>query len=106
MEIFLFCLGTIGMTHIVVDASIFQWVRDLFDKYTPEYVSKGIHCYQCFGFWAGLLCGWLAFPHADYGQVFLAGCASSLLANFMAIYLNFLEAKTIISLDEKDDKEN
>jgi hypothetical protein len=98
MEILLFCLGTIGMTHILVDGSIFQWLRDLCDNWLPSYLSKLIHCYQCAGFWCGLFCGWIAFPQANGWQIFLTGCASSVLSNFMAIFLNFLEAKTIISL--------
>lgn len=101
MEILLFILGVVGMTHIIVDASIFQWLRDYADAKLPEKVSKLIHCYQCTGFWCGLACGWAAFPVISLQQIFLAGCAGSLLANFMAIYMNYLEAKTIITLDDK-----
>lgn len=101
MEIFLFSLGVVGMTHIIVDASIFQWLRDYMDAKFPDKVSKLIHCYQCSGFWCGLFCGWAAFSVISWQQLFLAGCAGSLLANFMAIYMNYLEAKTIITLDDK-----
>jgi hypothetical protein len=101
MEIFLFVFGVIGMTHIIVDSTIFQWLRDFMDKRLPEKVSKLIHCYQCSGFWSGLFCGWCAFSQITLQQLFLAGCAGSVLANFMAIYMNYLEAKTIISLDDK-----
>jgi len=100
MEILLFMLGVIGMTHIIVDASIFQWLRDFLDTTLPEKISKLIHCYQCTGFWCGLLCGWAAFPGVTWQQIFLAGCAGSVLANFMAIYMNYLEARTIITLDD------
>lgn len=100
MEIFLFSLGVIGMTHIIVDSSIFQWLRDLADAKLPAKFSKMLHCYQCSGFWAGIFCGCLAFSTITYGQVFLAGCAGSILANFMAIYMNYLEARTIITLDD------
>lgn len=103
MEIFLFCLGTIGMTHILVDGSIFQWLRDGFDAILPAYISKLIHCYQCAGFWCGLLCGWFAFEHITVYHLFLAGCASSVLSNFVALFLNFLEAKTVITLRETID---
>lgn len=102
MEIFLFALGVIGMTHIIVDASIFQWLRDLIDKYLSEKVAKGIHCYQCTGFWSGILCGWIAFANISVLQLFLAGCAGSLLANFMAIYMNYLEAQTLINLPKEE----
>jgi hypothetical protein len=98
MEIFLFVLGVIGMTHIVVDATIFQWLRDLIDAKLPEKVSKLIHCYQCTGFWCGLFCGWAAFSGITIPQIFLAGCAGSILSNFTALYMNYLEAITVISI--------
>lgn len=102
MEIFLFTLGVIGMTHIIVDATIFQWLRDWMDAKLPEKVSKLVHCYQCSGFWCGIVCGALAFP-LTAGNLFLAGCAGSVLANFVALYMNYLEAKTIINLPEEKD---
>jgi hypothetical protein len=101
VEFFLFVLGVIGMTHILVDASIFESLRKFIDAKLPEKVAKVIHCYQCTGFWSGVFCGWLAFPDGGgitWGQLFLAGCAGSILANFMALYMNYLEAKTVITL--------
>ena len=100
MEFFLFFLGVIGMTHIIVDAAIMQWLRDLFDKFLPEYLSKLIHCYQCSGFWCGMFCGWAAFTSISYWQIFLAGFAGSFLSNFSAIYMNYIEAKTLVNLIE------
>lgn len=105
MDIFLFVFGVVGMTHIIIDASIFQWLRDYMDAKLPEKISKLIHCYQCSGFWCGVLCGWAAFSIISWQQLFLAGFAGSLLANFMAIYMNYLEAKTIITLDDKQSGE-
>ncbi|NIQ12877.1 MAG: hypothetical protein GTO02_00230 [Candidatus Dadabacteria bacterium] len=101
MKIILFILGVIGMTHVIVDASIFEWMRNFIDKKLPESVSKLIHCYQCTGFWCGIFCGWAAFNTFNIPQLFLAGCAGSLLANFAAIYMNYLEARTIVNLDDK-----
>lgn len=102
MEILLFILGVVGMTHIIVDASIFEWLRNFMDKRFPEKVAKLIHCYQCTGFWSGLFCGWAAFSNIAWTQLFLAGCAGSVLANFMAIYMNYLEARSLINLDSND----
>jgi len=99
MEILLFILGVIGMTHIIVDASIFQWLRNAIDKYLPEKVAAGIHCYQCTGFWCGLFCGWIMLSDSPL-KMFVAGCAGSVLANFAALYMNYLEARTIISLPD------
>lgn len=114
MEILLFILGVIGMTHIIVDATIFQWLRDLVDKYLPEKLAKGIHCYQCTGFWCGLFCGWVMFsttawwwllPYPEnFMKVFVAGCAGSILANFAALYMNYIEAMTVITLPPDEEK--
>jgi len=98
VEILLFILGVVGMTHIIVDATIFNWLRKFFDKYLPEKVAAGIHCYQCTGFWCGLFCGWAAFAGISWSQLILAGCAGSILSQFMALYLNYIEAQTMISL--------
>lgn len=102
MDIFLFVFGVIGMTHIMVDSDMpfLLWFRNKVDKYLPTKWSKIVHCYVCQGFWCGLFCGWAAFTGITWVQILLAGCAGSLLANFMAIYMNYLEAKTIITLDE------
>lgn len=105
MEIFLFILGVVGMTHIIVDASIFEWLRNLMDAKLPEKVSKLIHCYQCTGFWCGIFCGWAAFATITIPQLFLAGCAGSVLANFMALYMNYLEARTLITLPPDKEEE-
>jgi hypothetical protein len=101
MEIFLYFLGVIGMTHIIVDATIFKPVRDWFDRRLPTQVASLIHCYQCSGFWCGMLCGYFAFPNITWLQIFLAGCAGSFLSNIAAIYLNYLEAQTVISLNDE-----
>ena len=103
MEILLFVLGVIGMTHIIVDATIFQWFRDYLDKNLPEKVSKLIHCYQCTGFWCGIFAGWAAFASITLPQLFLAGCAGSILSNFVALWMNYIEAGTVVNLPE--DKE-
>lgn len=104
MEIFLFVLGVIGMTHIIVDATIFQWLRDMMDAKLPEKISKLIHCYQCTGFWCGVFCGWAAFSVITIPQLFLAGCAGSILSNFMALYMNYIEAMTVITLPPEKEK--
>jgi hypothetical protein len=101
MEIILFVFGVIGMTHIIVDSDFppIVWFRDKVKAWFPAKWSKMVSCYVCTGFWCGLLCGWFAFEGITGFQIFLAGCAGSILANFAAIYLNYLEAKTIVSLD-------
>ncbi len=94
MEILLFCIGTIGMTHIIVDGTIFKWLRDLFDTYLFESISGMIHCHQCTGFWCGLFCGWAVFSNITWWQIFVAGCASSILSLVVHKYVSYIEALT------------
>lgn len=102
MEIVIFCFGVIGMTHIIVDSDmpLILWFRNTVDKLLPQKISKMVHCYVCTGFWCGLFCGWAV--GITGWQIFVAGCAGSVLANFMAIFLNYLEAQTIIKLNDND----
>lgn len=110
MQFVFFACASIGLTHILVDSKIGLPVRNLFDKYLPNYISSLIHCYQCTGFWSGLLTGliclWpmLSCMNWFYAILYLiaAGWAGSFLGNFSAIYFNYLDAQSLINLpDEK-----
>lgn len=124
MEIMLYIIGVIGLTHILVDSKIMQSVREWFQEpYCPsmmkclkmlfthplvwltDYVIKPIgqiiSCYQCCGFWAGLVVSWLVITNVTFCQMIAAGFAGSFLANAAAIYMNYLEAQTIVRLQEE-----
>ena len=100
VELILFFLASIGMTHVVVDGSIFSWLRSLAVKYLPKRISAIFSCYQCAGMWCGFLLGYFIIDK-DPIKVFACGCASSFLSMLAATFLNYLEAQTIISLDKK-----
>jgi hypothetical protein len=102
MEIFLFFIGSIGLTHIIVDGSIFEWLRNFLVTYSPSFLGKLILCYMCVGFWVGLLSGWLCFETITWGQLLDAGGASSFSSMFASVFLNYLEARTIVSLSDDD----
>jgi hypothetical protein len=113
-SVLLFCLATIGMTHIIVDGSILQWFRDLMQKVLPNKLYEVFTCYQCMGFWCGLFCGyftlirpclnWQTPWQMAFVWTFICGCASSFLSPWGAIYLNALEAKMVIEYKEKEEK--
>jgi len=84
MSLFLFALGVVGLTHIIVDSTIMEPFRNAMQKWFPEKISYMVNCYQCFGFWAGLFCGWACFDNISYLQILIAGFAGSFLANFGA----------------------
>lgn len=90
----LFILATVGMTHIIIDGSIFQFLRDWINKNLPEKFAKLFQCYMCLGFWCGVIMGFLLFSNDPF-QIFACGCAGSILSQTMAIILNLLEASII-----------
>ncbi len=129
LNIVLFCFGVIGITHIVVDSKIMAPIRTWFSEpywpwerlqkfwsYMPfkkfqswlgwllmEYPIKFLHsmmtCYQCAGLWCGLLMS-LIFEDVNLWQIFAAGGAGSFLSSLASTFLNYLEAATIINLED------
>lgn len=106
MEIIIYCLGTIGMTHILVSSEmpLIMWFRESVLKKLPGKWSTIANCYVCMGFWCGLVCGYIAFPNISWMQLFLTGCASSFLSQWGAIYLNYLEATTFLNITGDDEQ--
>lgn len=96
----LFSLAVIGLTNIVVDpATIFAPIRFAIEKSGVKWLDKLVSCYQCSGAWAGFLCGWLIFG-PDPSVIFCCGMAGSFLATFNATYMNYLEAKSILGVED------
>lgn len=95
-----FALATIGLTNIIVDpATIVKPFRDFADKRLPPWFAKLFSCYQCSGTWVGFLCGYIIIGK-DPWTVFLSGMAGSYLATISATYMNYLEAKSILGVEE------
>lgn len=101
MEILLYIAAVIGFTHIVVDGKIFEPIRDLSKKILPEFLSSILDCFQCSGFWIGLICGWACFPGINPYQIAMAGFGGSFLATFSQIVFNFLESHTTFVLPDE-----
>jgi formate/nitrite transporter FocA (FNT family) len=108
-EMIIFCFAVIGMTNIIVDpATIMQPLRNLIETKGPAWLNKLVSCYQCAGTWVGFFCGAVLFsPHyTDIIHklliVFIAGVAGSFIATWGAAYLNYLQAKTEITLDQNE----
>jgi hypothetical protein len=97
----LFVFAVIGMTHIIVDpAKIAKWFRDVVEDKGPMWLNELLGCYQCTGFWVGIIAG-LILISLNPLIVFLCGCAGSFIGTWGATYLNYLEAKSIINLDDE-----
>lgn len=96
----IFACSVVGLTNIVVDpAAIFAPVRDLIEKTNIKWLNKLVSCYQCSGTWAGFLCGWIVFGD-DPATIFCSGMAGSFLATLSATYTNYLEAQSILGVDD------
>jgi hypothetical protein len=98
-----FIFGSIGFTQIVVDGTIFKPVKAFLAKILPKFFLSALDCYQCTGFWAGVICGFLLsdlnmflIDWTTLRYVFVCGCAGSCLSYFWAYFLTYLEANTIL----------
>jgi hypothetical protein len=90
-----FALAVIGMTHIIVDSSIFQPVRDWVKNKLPGFFSRIIECYQCCGTWVGFFVTfWLISWHPVV--VLLGGCAASFLSYLAAVVLTYFESQSVV----------
>ena len=93
VEFLLFCIATVGMTSIIVQGVIFQPFRQSIGDWAErirvrrerkaqersgvspptlrrslvEWFNELINCAQCTGFWCGLFCGLVLFPHEITG---------------------------------------
>ncbi len=86
-EILLFFLKTMGITNLVVNASIFDIPRG-FIVTRLELIGKLISCMLCTGFWIGFVL-WFINPvlFLDYGILapFCAGASASLVSHLYDI---------------------
>lgn len=99
-KLILFVAATIGLTNIIVDpAAIMQPIRDFIDTKCHPWLAKLVSCYQCTGTWVGFLCGFFLIS-TDPAIVFLCGMAGSYLATMSATITNYLEARSIIGVDD------
>jgi hypothetical protein len=95
VNLVLFILSTIGLTNILVYGKIFDVPRNFLRDHLPEKVFEVLECYQCTGFWAGLLTGFVMLSHS-LPVVLMAGFAGSFLSHFAALLAEYIEANTAI----------
>ena len=88
MNLLLFALAVIGLTHIVVDAEISEPVHTWIEPRCPL-VARIMDCYQCSGFWCGLALG----PVVSWSPPvwLVSGFAGSFLAQLGWLVLDSLE---------------
>ena len=55
VDFFVFLFGCVGITSIIVDGEIFKPVKDYIHNKVPEFFNSLLNCYQCSGFWVGII---------------------------------------------------
>lgn len=92
LEILLFLFVGVGITNIVVNASILDYPRDFVIKHSP-FFGKLLSCMLCTGFWVGIIL-WIFNPSSfsDFGMLasLSAGASISLSSSFYDIITDYL----------------
>jgi len=94
INLIIFLFACVGMTHIIIDGTIFSSLRGYLKKILPEKFYSLFECYMCCGFWCGVFLGGLIISKDPF-VIFSCGCASSMLAQLHANILNVLESIVI-----------
>ena len=103
MAFLLFLLAGIGITNIIVNATILDNPRD-FVINQSRFLGKLITCMMCTGFWVGFILG----IHAELNPIYMGGAISllSYVLNEVMEYLQVLAALRANELTETGDGED
>lgn len=96
IDLIIFWCAVIGLTDIIVNQTFFNWRYLLLG--TPFYSIST--CPKCMGFFSGLLCGFALLSNVPL-YILMCGFAGSFVCGFSELFMNYLEARTIIEFDEK-----
>lgn len=95
-ELLLFALVSIGLCHVLVDSSLIAPVKDYLGRQGWERFVRMLNCYQCAGFWSGVVAGsilllgrWIPYLH-----LLLYGFAASFLGPLGAVFLGYLNTQS------------
>lgn len=105
MTLILFALATIGLTNLVVHGKIFELVgiKPFLRRHMSADWFSLFECYECTGFWAGLICGSLIVVNLDDWYLVLAcGWAGSVLAQTYNVFIFWLNSKVEFEIGDED----
>lgn len=106
VNLILFVLATIGLTNILIYGEILNDLRDYVHDHAPDWMVTILECYQCCGFWSGIVTGYALLTH-DLSGVLMTGFAGSFVSHFAALVTEFIESRSIVldnrTLVEPDD---
>jgi hypothetical protein len=102
----LFVLSTIGLTNVLVHGAIFDdqhlkvksWIKSRLGKY-----SDLLDCYECTGWWAGLIMGLTLVSH--HFTIFIpCAFAGAMLGNLYSLLTMYIESNTAYEVSEDSDE--
>lgn len=90
-----FAVATIGLTNIIVHGKILDIIglRQWLKENMPSDYFAVFECYECSGFWAGLLCGFFFLPPWHWWMLPMAAFAGSVLAQTYTDVVYWLRSK-------------
>lgn len=104
MNVILFLLATIGFTNIVVHGRVLDLimiqgksVRNWMYNWT--WSEQLFSCYECAGFWTGILCGLAIFPANWYLAIFW-GFAGSVAAKTYNDFSDWLTSHILFEVND------
>jgi len=111
VDFLVFLFGCIGITSIIVDGEIFKPIKDYIENKVPKFINTLLNCYQCSGFWVGIIFGvFLQYKYlnsfSDFAYLFLLGGLSSAASYFYALYLTYLEANSMVQFNDYSNENN
>jgi len=105
-----FALATIGLTNILVHGRIFDLIK-VFGFSVREWMhnwdwSKQLfECYECTGFWAGMICGYLIISD-HFGLVLTSGFAGSVISQTFTDLIYLIRSKTEFEVNHDETRED
>lgn len=109
MSLFFFILATIGLSNILVHGKILDLIK-IFKKSIREwltslnFLSELLSCYECTGFWSGLIVGSLFVDKSQWYLVFLYGLAGSVVSQFYSEIILLIRSKTDFVVEEENEQ--
>lgn len=100
----LFCLATIGLTNIMVHGKILDviglrsWLRNIMK---PDHFQV-FECYECSGFWSGLICGLFFLSPCHWWMIPVCGFAGGVLAQTYTDAMYWLRSKIEFELPNEE----
>jgi hypothetical protein len=87
-------LASIGLCHVFVDSFLMAPVKDYLGRQGWQRLVRMLNCYQCAGFWSGVVAGLILLlgQWVPYLHLLLYGFAASFLGPLAAVFLGYLNA--------------